>query len=66
MLGRRLDVDRISCRDRLASFAKEARERAAQLPPGDEKDNLLRKARQADTGSRLDDWANSQGLQPPT
>jgi hypothetical protein len=54
-----------SFRERLAAFAKEARERAARLPPGAEKDELLKKARQADTASYLEDWANSPGLRPP-
>jgi hypothetical protein len=51
--------------DRLSDFAREARERAEQLPPGPERDELIRKARQAETASRIDDWANSPGLQPP-
>jgi hypothetical protein len=51
--------------DRLASFAKNIREKASLLPQGPEKDKLLRKARRADTASHLDDWANSPGLQPP-
>ena len=54
-----------SFQDRLALFAQDARERAADLPPGAQQDDLLRKARQADTASRLDAWANSTGLQPP-
>jgi hypothetical protein len=54
-----------SLRDRLASFAKEAREKASQLKPGPEQDALLKKARQADTAYHLDQWANSPGLQPP-
>ena len=52
--------------DRLKAFANEARGRAAELPPSAEKDDLLRKARQADTASHIDGWANSPGLQPPT
>ena len=55
----------ISLKDRLASFAKEVRDKAAGLRPGPERDALLKKARQADTASHLDDWANSAGLQPP-
>jgi hypothetical protein len=54
-----------SLRDRLASFAKDARKKASRLPPGPEKEQMLRKARQADTAAHLDDWANSPGLQPP-
>ena len=45
--------------DRVASFAREVRVKASRLPPGKEKDNLLRRARLADMASRLDDWANS-------
>jgi hypothetical protein len=55
----------VSLRDRLASFANEARERASLLPPGDEKRDLLRRARQADTASHLDEWITSPGLQAP-
>ena len=54
-----------SFKDRLAAFAQEARERAAKLRPGIEQDNLLRKARQADTASHINEWANSPSLQPP-
>jgi len=53
-------------KDRLISFAKEAREKAAQLQSCPEKYDLLKKARQADTAIHLNDWANSPGLQPPT
>jgi hypothetical protein len=66
MTKRRRFNQQSSLEDRLASFAKEARERAAELAPGTEKDDLLRKARQADTASHLNEWANSAGLQPPT
>jgi hypothetical protein len=54
-----------SFQDRLSAFAADARERAAKLGPGPEQDDLLRKARQADTASHLNEWANSPGLQPP-
>ncbi|MGC2177316.1 MAG: hypothetical protein WA650_03725 [Bradyrhizobium sp.] len=55
----------ISLKDRLASFAREVREKASILPPGPEREALIKKARQADTASRLDDWANSPRLQAP-
>jgi hypothetical protein len=54
-----------SLKDRLASFAKEVRDKASQLRPGPEQDALIKKARQADTASHLDEWASSPGLQPP-
>jgi hypothetical protein len=56
----------ISLKDRLADWAKGIRQQADELPPGYERDELLRKARQAETASNIDDWANSPGLQPPT
>ena len=51
--------------NRLAMFAEEMREKAAGLAPSLERDDLLRRARQADTASHAEDWANSPGLQPP-
>jgi hypothetical protein len=52
-------------KDRLAAFAEEARSQASQLHAGPEKEDLLNKARQADTAAQLDAWANSAGLRPP-
>ena len=51
--------------DRLAGFAANARERAAKLGLGLKQDDLLRKARQADTASHIEGWITSPGLQPP-
>jgi hypothetical protein len=55
----------ISFHDRLATWANQVREQADSLPPGPERDALLKKASQADTAAHLEDWANSTGLQPP-
>jgi hypothetical protein len=65
MLKRRRSKQTIPLKDRLAAFAKEMVEQASLLPPGAEKDDLLRRARRADTASHLDDWANSLELQAP-
>jgi len=54
-----------SLKERLAASAKDARDRAALLPCGLEREALLREASRADTASHLDDWINSTGLQPP-
>jgi leucyl aminopeptidase len=54
-----------SLQDRLMKFAKEAREKASRLPPGSEREDMLRKARQADTASHMNDWINSLELQSP-
>jgi hypothetical protein len=50
---------------RLAAFAQDARVEAAKLPPGPEREEMLRKASQADTAAHLDEWCNSPGLQQP-
>ena len=55
----------MSLQDRLASFAKEMRDKASLMPPSPEKDDLLKKASRADMASHLDDWTNSAGLLPP-
>jgi hypothetical protein len=51
--------------ERLAEEAKRLREEAKLLPPGARREQLLRKARQAETGSRLSEWLRSPGLQTP-
>jgi hypothetical protein len=65
MLHRRRFKQSVSLNDRLAAFAKDAREKAERLPSGATRDELLEKARQADTASHLNEWINSLGLQPP-
>ena len=62
---RRRFKQQLSFRDRLASFANAAREKASLLPPGAEKDELLHKAQQADTAAHLNELAKSPGLRPP-
>jgi hypothetical protein len=46
--------------------ARQIRTQAEQLPHGSkERESLMRKARQADTASHLNEWLNSPELQPP-
>jgi hypothetical protein len=53
-------------RDRVSSLDEtKVREQASHLPPGLGRDDLLRKARQAETASHFDDWTSSPGLGPP-
>ena len=47
----------ISRKDRLAAYAKEARQKAWHLPPGPEREGMPQKARRAVTASLSDDWA---------
>ena len=65
MSERRRFQQTLSLNDRLRAFAAELRVKAGELRPGAEKDALLRRARQADTASHIDDWVNSPALQPP-
>jgi hypothetical protein len=51
--------------ERLKQEAVRDRAQAADLPPGAERDALLRKARQADTAAHIDEWASSPGLRSP-
>ena len=66
MIRRRRFKQTQPLQDRLATFAKDVRDKAEALPAGPEKEELLKRARQADTASHIDEWANSTGLQPPT
>jgi hypothetical protein len=50
---------------RLAKEAERLREEAKLLPPGVVREALLRRARQAETGSHMSAWLRSPGLQPP-
>jgi hypothetical protein len=55
-----------SLEERLSEEAKRLRSEAKLLPPGAVRDELIRRARQAETGSHLTEWLTSPGLQPPT
>ena len=65
MTRRRRFKQTTSLKDRLTAFANEVREQAEQLAPGLERDEIMKKARQADIAAHIDEWANSSGLQPP-
>ena len=50
---------------RLAEEAQRFREAAQALPPGTAQELLLRRARQAETASHINNWLRSPGLRPP-
>jgi hypothetical protein len=54
-----------SLEERLADEASHLREQAELLPPGQLRNEVLRRARQAETGSHMSEWLRSPGLQPP-
>jgi hypothetical protein len=65
MMQRRRIKQLVSLEKRLSEEAKRLREAAKSLPPGAEREALLRKARQCETGSHVSEWLSSPGLQPP-
>jgi len=65
MIRRRRFKQVTTLKERLIIWANEVREKANQLAPGPEREGLLKKARQTDTASHIEDWANSYGLRPP-
>jgi hypothetical protein len=50
---------------RLSAEAARLREQAKKLPHGIEREELLRRARQAETAAHMNEWLASPGLQPP-
>jgi hypothetical protein len=58
--------DKHSLDERLALEAIHLREKAKTLPPGVERDDLLKKARRLDIATQLDKWLSSPGLKSPS
>jgi hypothetical protein len=54
-----------SFEDQIAAEKSRLKAQAAGLPPGAQKDALLKKIRQLETASHLNEWLTSPGLQPP-
>ena len=50
---------------RLEEHAKRLREEARGTPPGVKRDDLMRRARQAETAAHAQEWLMSPGLRPP-
>ncbi|PPQ19164.1 hypothetical protein CV770_11840 [Bradyrhizobium sp. AC87j1] len=65
MSRRRRFKQQLTLQDRLSAWVKQVEEQASRLPPGPERDALLKKARQADVANHLHDWVIPPGLQPP-
>jgi hypothetical protein len=55
----------ITLRDRLAHEAERLRQKARTVPAGKERASLLRKARQLETASHINEWLSSPGQQTP-
>jgi hypothetical protein len=65
MTERKRAKHELSFKERLKAFGDRERKKADRLPAGPERDLAMTKARQADTASNIEEWANSPGLQPP-
>jgi len=55
----------ITLGDRLAHEAERLRQKAHAVPVDKERERLLRKARQLETASHINEWLSSPGLQTP-
>jgi len=51
--------------ERLAEEAHRIREEAKKLRPGKERQEMLRKAREAEIAASITQWISSPGLKPP-
>jgi hypothetical protein len=54
-----------SFEERLLGAARQAREEARGLPPGKEREMLLRSARDKEAAAEINRWISSPGLEPP-
>jgi hypothetical protein len=54
-----------SLEERLSEQAKRLRAEAKLLPPGAAREEMIRKARQAEIACHMKEWLTSPGLQPP-
>jgi hypothetical protein len=64
-MQRRRFIQTQSLEERLSEEAERLRAEAQSLPPGAIRDELIRKAQQAEIGSHLTEWLTSPGLRSP-
>ena len=65
MLGIQLNQPKPTLEQRLAQEALRIQEQVKSLPHGKERELLVRKARQLETASHVNEWILSPGLKPP-
>jgi hypothetical protein len=65
MLKRRRFKQTLSLSDRLVQDVEQLKTQLATLPPGPERDQLLKRIRQNETAANIEQWLKSPGLQPP-
>jgi hypothetical protein len=54
-----------SLQERLANHGRRLRDEAKRLPPGGEREGLIRRARQTEIASHITEWLTSPGLASP-
>ena len=64
-MEQRRDCEHCISSQELAAEAQRLREEAKLRPAGAVREELLRRARRAETGSRINQWLHSPGLRPP-
>ena len=64
-MKRRRIKPKTSLEERLANQAKRLRQQAKTMPPGAERDDLIRRASQNETTANLSAWLTSPGLASP-
>jgi hypothetical protein len=62
---RRCPKPTTTLRERLLKFAEEIHRAVRLLPPGKEREALLRKARRIKEAKNIEKWLSSPGLRPP-
>jgi hypothetical protein len=65
IIRRKLTNHEDSLEERLLGAARQAREAARRLPPGKEREMLLRSARDDEAAAAINRWITSPGLKPP-
>jgi hypothetical protein len=65
VMERRRVKHETSLEERLAGHAHRLRDQAKTLPPGGEREGLIRRARQTEIASHINEWLTSPGLAPP-
>ncbi len=64
-MQRRRIEQRTTLEERPIQEAQRLRQEAMAAPPGSQRERLIRRARQAETASRVNEWMASRGLQAP-
>ena len=65
MAGRRRFKHTSTLEERLSEDTEQLRAQAEALPPGAERDHVLRRIRQNETAAHITEWLNSPGLKAP-